>query len=134
MDVVWSWNDKQISSSDIHLDYKNSLNRIGLSYRFEPGESKEALMAEATWPLFRRWLVGLENLYSFQESANLHTGLSIGYDACCWATQFELSHDREEDSGEWLGKTAFIFQLQLKDLGGISSSAVEGIVTGLGLD
>ena len=134
VDVVWSWNDRQISSSDIHLDYENSWNRIGLSYRFEPGESKEALMAEMTWPLFRRWLVGLENLYSFQESANLYTGLSIGYDACCWATQFELSHDREEDSGEWLGKTAFIFQLQLKDLGGISSSAVEGIVTGLGLD
>ncbi len=91
-------------------------------------------MAEVTWPLYRHWLLGIENLYSFRESTNLHTGFSLGYDACCWATQLELHHEREESGGDWFGNTGFIIQLQLKDLGGISSSAIDGIVAGLGFD
>ena len=134
VDVIWNWADGRLSASDVGLDYAGRSSRIELAYRFKPRKSKEDLMAEVTWPLSQRWLLGIENLYSFRESNNLHTAFSLGYDACCWATQLELNHEREENSGEWSGNTGFVFQLQLKDLGGISSSAIDGIVAGLGFD
>jgi len=133
-DIVWSWNDRQISLSDINLNYENDWNRLALSYRFETGDAKEELFAELVWPFSRHWLFGIETLYSIQESANLYTGFSVGYDACCWATQFELSHNREEENNVWIGATEIVFKLQLKDLGGISSSDVEGIISDIGFD
>ena len=81
-----------------------------------------------------QWLVGLENVYSLEESVNLRSGLSLGYDACCWAVQFEMNRNREEGNDGWRDNTEVMVRLQLKDLGGISSSAVEGVVAGLGLD
>jgi LPS-assembly protein len=134
VDVVWSWKDHQVSSSDIYLNYDDYRSRFGLSYGYEPGDAKEELAAEWIWPVSRQWLVGLENVYSLEESVNLRTGLSLGYDACCWAVQFEMNRDREEDNDGWRDNTEVMVRLQLKDLGGISSSAVEGVVAGLGLD
>jgi LPS-assembly protein len=134
VDVVWSWKDHQVSSSDIRLDYDNYRSRFGLSYGYEPGDAKEELATEWIWPVSRQWLFGLENIYSLEESTNLRTGLSLGYDACCWAVQLEVNRDREESNDGWRGSTKAMLRLQLKDLGGISSSAVEGVVTGLGLN
>ena len=134
VDVVWSWKDHQVSSSDIRLNYDDYRSRFGLSYGYEPGDAKEELAAEWIWPVSRQWLVGLENVYSLEESVNLRTGLSLGYDACCWAVQFEVNRDREEGNDGWRDNTEVMLRLQLKDLGGISSSAVEGVVAGLGLD
>ena len=65
---------------------------------------------------------------------NRRTGLCLGYDACCWAVQFEVNRDRKEDNDGWRDSTEVMLRLQLKDLGGISSSVVDGVVAGLGLD
>lgn len=134
LDVVWSWGDHQVSSSDIRLNYDNYRSQFELSYGYELGDAKKEMAAEWIWPVSRQWLIGLENVYSLEESANLRTGLSLGYDACCWAVQFEVNRDREEDNDGWRDSTEVMLRLQLKDLGGISSSAVEGVVSGLGLD
>ena len=134
LDLVWNWNDKQILSSDVSLDYEYHRSRIGLSYRFNPSKSKEQLISDLEWPFYRNWLVGVENIYSFRNKTNLQTGLSINYDACCWSTQFKLDHEREETMGSWEGNSSFLFQIELRDLGTISSSAIDGISAGLGFN
>jgi len=134
LDSVWNWNDKQILSTDVNLDYENHRSHISLSYRLNPSDSKEQLISDLEWPFLRNWLVGVENIYSIRNKTNLQTGLSVGYDACCWATQFKLDHKRKEITGSWEGKTNFIFQIELRDLGRISSSALGGISAGLGLN
>jgi LPS-assembly protein len=134
VDIVWSWKDHQVSSSDIGLNYDNYRSRFELSYGYEPGDAKEELAAELIWPVSRQWLVGLENSYSLEESVNLRTGFSLGYDACCWAVQLEMSRDREEDNDGWRDSTEVLLRLQLKDLGGISSSTVKGAIAGLGFN
>ena len=107
------------------FNYDDYRSRFGLSYGYESGDAKEELAAEWIWPVSRQWLVGLENVYSLEESVNLRTGFSLGYDACCWAVQFEVNRDRQEDNDGWRDSTEVMLRLQLKDLGGISSSAVE---------
>ena len=47
-------------------------------------------------------------------------GVSLGYDACCWALQVALEDRPSEDEDE--GRIQFLATLSLKSLGRISSN------------
>jgi len=131
-EAVWDWENEEISSATWRLDYRGRGRQAELSYVHE--ESKEQIAAEFIVPLTPRLLGSFKNVYSLKRSESLYTGFSLGYDSCCWAVQFEVLRDREDDSDGWRDSTEYMLRLQLKDLGGISSSAIEGVVAGLGLD
>ena len=133
-EAVWDWEKEEISSETWRLDYRGPGRQAELSYVHDSGGSKEQIAAEFIVPLTSQLLGSFKNVYSLKHSKSIYTELSLGYDACCWAVQFEVNRDREEDSDGWRDSTEYILRLQLKDLGGISSSAVEGVVAGLGLD
>jgi LPS-assembly protein len=125
IDVVWSWKEMQTSSSDIGLNYRDYQGQYGLSYAFERGESKEELNGKFLWSVAPRWWASLDQTYSLETTNWSGTEFRLGYDGCCWAIQFQAAGNPQ---------MAFMFMLQLKGLGGISSSAFEGITAGLGLD
>jgi LPS-assembly protein len=125
VDVIWSWKEKQVSSSDIRLDYRDYQTQYGLSYAFNREESEDQLNGEFLWSVAPRWWASLNQTYLLETSKWGGTEFGLGYDACCWAMQFQAAGDP---------KVAFTFKLQLKGLGGVSSSILEGVTAGLGLD
>ena len=74
------------------------------------------------WPLNPRWhSLGRWN-YSLEHSANLEVLAGFEYESCCWALRLvarRYLQDLAEDDYE----TSFHFQIQLKGLGGLGSSA-----------
>jgi LPS-assembly protein len=124
-DAVWSWKERQVSSSDIRLEYKNSQGQYGLSHTFIREESKNQLNGEFVWFVAPRWWASLNQTYSLEASNWGGSDFSLGYDGCCWAMQFQVSGDP---------KVEFTFKLKLKGLGGVTSGTVEEIFSGLGFD
>ena len=125
VDVVWSWKEKRVSSSDVRLDYRDHQGQYGLSYGFNREESEEQLNGEFLWPVAPRWWASFNQTYSLEASNLGATEFRLGYDGCCWAMQFQVTADPIVE---------FMFKLKLKGLGGISSSTFEGMIAGLGLD
>ena len=132
--AAWSWQQHDITLSNIDVDYIDNRSKVGLSYIYDIYESREDIRTELQFSLTRRWLLGLENVYSLQDSSSHRSNLSVGYDACCWALKFDLGSSRRRDNEAWHTATEVIFTLELKDLGKISSNSVENLFSSLGSD
>jgi LPS-assembly protein len=124
MGVAWNWNNTRVSSTHARLRYRDYRGQYGLSYGFNREESEEELKGEFIWSVSPHWLASLNQGYSLENSNWNATEFSLGYDGCCWAIQFHAEG----------APVAFMFTLQLKGFGGISSSSFREITTGLSLD
>ncbi len=134
VDSVWSWADSEIASLDLGFIYNDYRSSFSISYEYGRHRPTEEVALDWLWPIADKWMLSFENIYSLDAAENIETGISLGYDSCCWAAQVELTQDPGNANAILGNGTEIVFRLQLKDLGGISSDTVKGIVTGLGID
>ncbi len=82
-------------------------------------DSTEQVDFELSWPLAKKWQLGLSSIYDLDESESLASEASITYDACCWAARISGETRRRHNAED---ETAIFFTLELKNLGKFSTN------------
>ena len=118
--VDWDWDQRAVSDFRLGVDYaKGARWQLSTGYRYKTDDGHDELSLDSTWPLGRRWQVGLRNISRLDDKQNQYSSVSLGYDDCCWAIQVNIEDEWTDDDGPQV-----MFTLRLKGLGSISSGEI----------
>jgi len=119
--VNWDWDDRKLDEWRLSSEFiPGPRRKFNFTYKNE-GDDKRNLQLGINLPLAPRWQLGVAGLFG-DSSGGEYSEISLGYDACCWATSVKLVDKNLDQRGDSL----VMLTLRLKGLGEFSMGDVFG--------